>query len=180
MWSQDLYLKAINFAANAHKDQKMEGKNYSYIVHFTSVCMEVIACLFNSKIKNEDIAIQCALLHDTIEDTEITYHDILNNFGAAVADGVQALTKDKKLQKTEQMHDSLERIKKLTDEIGIVKMADRIVNLQEPPPQWPREKIFNYCKEAKLIHQSLKHCNSYLADRLFDKIINYENLYLPK
>lgn len=174
MWSEDLYLKAIDFAANAHKDQKMQGKNYTYVVHVASVCMEVIACLFNTKVNNPDLAIQCALLHDTLEDTKITYQDIELNFGKKVAEGVLALTKNEKLEKSMQLTDSIDRIKKARLEIGIVKLADRIVNLQEPPPHWTKEKINRYFNEAKFIHKSLSHCSEFLAKRLLEKITNYE------
>ncbi len=97
MWSEEVYQKALIFAANAHKDQKVKGKNYPYIVHIINVSIEVISAIFKSKVKNPDFAIQCALLHDTIEDTDTTYNNIYELFGKNIADGVLALTKDKKL-----------------------------------------------------------------------------------
>ena len=43
---------------------------------------------------NPDLAVQCALLHDTIEDTDVTYDDVKRQFGTDVADGVMALSQD--------------------------------------------------------------------------------------
>ena len=48
---------------------------------------------------DRSLAIQLALLHDTIEDTKTTYEEIQNLFGSIVADGVKALTKDTALEK---------------------------------------------------------------------------------
>jgi (p)ppGpp synthase/HD superfamily hydrolase len=55
----------------------------------------------------------------------------------------------------------------------MVKMADRITNLQPPPKHWDQEKILQYKQEARLIHDYLKDANKYLADRLKQKIGSY-------
>lgn len=51
----------------------------------------------------------------------------------------------------------------------MVKMADRITNLQPPPKHWTPEKISRYREEACQIHQALKGACSYLAARLQEK-----------
>ena len=80
-----------------------------------------------------DLAIQTAILHDTIEDTNPAYEDFQSEFGRNIAYSVLALTKDTILEKEAQIHDSLERIKLQPKEIWMVKLADRITNLQPPP-----------------------------------------------
>jgi (p)ppGpp synthase/HD superfamily hydrolase len=70
-WTDEVYQKALIFAINAHKNQKIKGKDYPYIVHIITVYTEVILTILKSKIKKPDFAIQCALLHDTIENTSI-------------------------------------------------------------------------------------------------------------
>jgi (p)ppGpp synthase/HD superfamily hydrolase len=62
--------------------------------------MEVINACEKSKLdeKKADFAISCALLHDVIEDTNITYDDLYVKFGYEIADGVEALTKNKIFQ----------------------------------------------------------------------------------
>lgn len=125
---------------------------------------------------NIDIAfaMQCALLHDTLEDTETTYEQLKEIFGTAVADGVLTLTKNKDLEKSLQMGDSLRRIVLQPKEIQMVKMADRITNLQEPPGHWTTEKIKGYQNEARLIYDCLKDCSESLAKRLETKINDYD------
>ena len=175
MFSQEKYLKALNFASLAHHEQKTP-KGLPYIAHITSVAMEVIHACEESKIELEKAnrAISCALLHDVIEDTKFTYNDIFNEFGLEIAEGVDALTKDKNLAtKQLQMQDSIEKLLGQPYEVQMVKLADRITNLTKPPESWNGQKIFNYHKEAKFIMSCLKNSNAYLSKRLEDKINEY-------
>ncbi|WP_319759146.1 HD domain-containing protein [Maridesulfovibrio sp.] len=174
--SQDTYMKAWNFAAQKHLGQCVPGTEKPYILHVGAVAMEVMSALAVSPSDMDcDLAVCCALLHDTIEDTETTYEKLEELFGKGVADGVTGLTKDKSLpDKKAQMSDSLERLKKLPHEAQLVKLADRVVNLQPPPSYWTKEKCAKYREEAKLIHEQLKDSNKMLADRLASKILNYK------
>jgi (p)ppGpp synthase/HD superfamily hydrolase len=183
IWSQDLYISAYRFAAEAHwkTKQLVPGTDIPYLMHFTLVSMEVIAALEKESDLDGNLAVQCALLHDTIEDTDITYEQLVERFGTSVADCVNALTKDesigenlpKQQKKDRQMTDSLERIKQQPREIWMVKMADRITNLQPPPKDWTKEKINRYREEAITIYELLKEGSEYLAARLLKKIDDY-------
>jgi len=174
MWNQDLYLKALMFAAEYHKDQKMKDKNVSYIVHLSLVAMELANLFATVKNYDEDFAIQCALLHDVIEDTDAKYSDVEKEFGTKIADGVRALTKDYSLPKEEQMKDSVARILKQPKEISLVKMSDRISNLNPPPVSWTKEKIKNYYEEAIYIYDNLHTADETLAKRLAKKTDDYK------
>jgi len=136
--------------------------------------MEVIAALNVEDVDNPDFAIQCALLHDIIEDQDYEYEEVNKNFGKKVADGVLALTKNNKLEESKQMKDSLERIKQQPREIWMVKLADRITNLQKPPKHWNQEKILRYREEACDIWKNLKEASPFLALRLREKIDVYD------
>ena len=68
-FSPDLYVKALNFAARAHGSQ-LTPINLPYVVHVTSVCMELIRALEAEPSRDGDLAVPCALLHDVLEDTE--------------------------------------------------------------------------------------------------------------
>ena len=117
-WSQELYIKAYKFAGEAHNKQKLPGSDLPYIMHLTLVSMEIMAALSVENNLDGDLAIQCALLHDTIEDTGIKYDNLKDEFGIMVANGVNALSKNGTIKsKKEQMTDSLERIKKQPKEI---------------------------------------------------------------
>ena len=176
MFTQDKYIDILEYAAFAHGEQKTP-KNFPYLVHITSVAMEVInACeKSNLEIEKSDFAISCAILHDIIEDTDITYDDLYVKFGYEIADGIEALTKDKALKtKQEQMKDSIEKLLAQPYEVQMVKLADRITNLSTPPKYWNNEKIKEYLKEAKFILSCLKNSNIYLSQRLEEKIENYK------
>ena len=176
MFSQENYIEVLNFAALAHGEQKTP-KGLPYLAHITCVAMEVINACEKSQLEQNktDLAISCALLHDVIEDTNITYNEIYVKFGDKIANGVEALTKDKtKSTKQEQMKDSLERLLAQPYEIQMVKLADRITNLGIPPKHWDNEKMKKYQEEASLILSCLKNSNVYLAKRLEEKIEEYK------
>ncbi len=172
-WTQDGYLKALSFAAEAHAGQVVPGTKLPYLLHVNLVAMEVIAALRRESVHDQELAVQCALLHDVVEDTEITLDQLRAAFGPAVANGVLALSKDKGLPKDQQLNDSLRRIREQPAEIWIVKLADRITNLQPPPAHWSREKISGYRDEAIVIHASLKDASEVLATRILQKIEAY-------
>jgi (p)ppGpp synthase/HD superfamily hydrolase len=172
-WSQELYIKAYRFAAHAHQGQIYPGTELPYIMHLSFVSMEILNALSIESGRDGNLAVQCALLHDSIEDTATTYADVAAKFGAHVADGVSALSKDPALEKSYQLTDSLQRIRSQPPEIWMVKLADRISNLQSPPPYWTSEKISRYQDEAIEIHSALKDASSFLSQRLLEKIQNY-------
>ena len=172
-WSQDLYIKTYKFAAEAHKDQKVPGSDLPYIAHLTFVCMEIMGMLQEEETAAPDLAIQCALLHDCIEDQGCAHQQLADLFGRRVADGVQALSKNPALPKARQMPDSLARIQQQPSEIWMVKMADRITNLQPPPAHWSVDKIAAYRLDAIAILDALGSASPYLAARMQDKIETY-------
>jgi (p)ppGpp synthase/HD superfamily hydrolase len=176
IWNQENYRKAWNFACTVHNGQHVPGTDLPYVNHIGLVAMETMAAIASqsAKIESPDLLVLCALLHDTIEDTHVTYNDLKTEFGSGVASGVQALTKNKSLlTKAEQMADSLKRIQKEPKEIWMVKLADRITNLQPPPHYWNNEKIRKYRKEASTILEALGEANTWLAKRLKRKIDQY-------
>jgi guanosine-3',5'-bis(diphosphate) 3'-pyrophosphohydrolase len=172
---QSIYQKTIKFAAKKHADQNqvIPGTNLPYVVHLSNVAMEIIFASQETKEFNTAFAIQVALLHDILEDTETTFEEIVSEFDEEIAQAVLALTKNAEISKEERMMDSLARIKKLTKEVWAVKLADRITNLQVPPENWSLEKIQEYQKQALQILDSLKGGNIYLEKRLAERIQNY-------
>ena len=176
-WSQETYLKAYRFAAEAHNDQPFPGTELPYIMHVSFVSMEVMAALAHKPEQDGNLAVQCALLHDVIEDTKVGYEEVEAGFGTAVADGVLALTKNPNLPKAQQMADSLRRIRQQPHEIWLVKLADRITNLAQPPHYWTHEKKVRYQEEARQIHAALHEASPYLSQRLLEKIKAYEGYF---
>jgi (p)ppGpp synthase/HD superfamily hydrolase len=178
-WTIDTLQEVWQLATKMHDGQKYGGRDngeqIEYLNHIASVVFEVMIAVGVDKNINADLAIKCALLHDTIEDTALTFDDIKSKFGADVAAGVQALTKNNDIQgKKEKMIDSLQRIRQQPKEVWAVKMADRICNLYAPPYYWNNDKKREYMDEARLIHRELKEGCVYLADRLMVKINEYD------
>ena len=175
LWDQEKYIEAWNYASVAHNKQKVPGRDIPYIHHIGLVAMEAMsAAVRDGGVENPDLLVLCALLHDTIEDTDSTWEEIEEKFGSQVAEGVMALTKNDDLpSKAAKMEDSLERIMKQPREVWMVKLADRITNLQPPPHYWDEKKIESYRNEARLILKRLGPANRYLAERLKRKIDEY-------
>jgi (p)ppGpp synthase/HD superfamily hydrolase len=172
-FSPDLATQALKFAAARHASQKIPGSDFPYILHPVMVFMELIATLEIESGVDGDLAVQCALLHDVLEDTPTIYQEIEHQFSRAVAEGVNALSKDKNLPKEQQLEDSLAHIRLQPKEIWMVKLADRIANLAPPPGTWMREKCQGYLWDAVIIHEALKDASAYLGNRLLEKVEEY-------
>ncbi len=187
-WSQDEYERAFWFAARAHHaaGQRYPGTKLPYLCHVALVAQEVMAALAAERHAEPDLALQCACLHDVLEDTRTTYAQLLVELGPAVADGVQALTKDEAAaagaaneaqRKARMMADSLRRIRQQPRAVWLVKLADRITNLQPPPQFWSRDKRVRYQEEARRILQALGESSPFLAERLDGRIGAYEGYF---
>lgn len=172
-WSQDLYIEAYRFAAQAHRGQMMTGSDLPYLWHISVVSMEVMAAVSCEPACDADLAVLCAVLHDVVEDTPVTVDGVRREFGAAVAAGVSALSKNPGLPHPDRLPDSLRRIREQPREIWMVKLADRITNLQPPPAQWSIAKVLSYRADAVLIHEQLQTASPFLAERLSTKIALY-------
>jgi (p)ppGpp synthase/HD superfamily hydrolase len=173
MLDPDLYKRALDFAARAHGDQKVPGNGFPYVVHFAKVAMEAWSGCLATPSLDPNFAVIVALLHDTMEDCGVTHQALAAEFGERVANGVRALSKDKAVPKDERMTDCLRRIRLEPKEVWAVKLADRITNLEQPPPAWTMDKRRRYHAEAKNILATLSGACPALEVRLQKKIDEY-------
>ncbi len=179
LWSPDAWLDAWSFVARAHVGQLVPGSELPYVAHIGAVAMEVTHAIaqraqLGDPVAQPDLAVVAALLHDVVEDTKISLGAVRERFGDAVAAGVEALTKNPEVgDKPAQMRDSLARITEQPREIWMVKLADRITNLQPPPHHWSADKIDRYREEAREIHARLAPACAVLGPRLLAKIEAY-------
>ena len=174
----ECYARAWEFVTLRHMGQTYGGRQQDqqipYINHLASVAAEVTWGIDSEPGWDANLAVQCALLHDVIEDTATSFDEVRDIFGLAVADGVQALTKSALIASRDtQMDDSLRRIQFQPKEIWAVKLADRITNLYHPPFYWTADKIDRYKLESHTILAALGQANAKLADRLAEKITEY-------
>lgn len=177
MTTQSTFQKAMKFAAEAHAQQTVPGSSANYLLHISNVVMEIIMAHHNEPTFDLEFAIQVGALHDVLEDVEdITEEVLLENFSNEVVEAVKTLTKDDNIKDKElKLLDSLDRIASSKfKEASIVKLADRITNLQPPPPHWSQEKCEAYAEQARKILIQLGDANQYLAERLNELTILYQ------
>ena len=174
MWDPERYADALRFAAERHRGQTVTDSDLPYVTHVVAVAAEVMGALARERFAAPDLAVQCALLHDTVEDTGTGLDEIAARFGSDVAAGVAALTKDGALPKAERMADSLRRIQAQPPEVWLVKLADRCTNLAPPPPSWSAAKRAAYLDEAGAILRALAPASLWLADRLAARMGRYQ------
>ncbi|MBQ6153026.1 MAG: bifunctional (p)ppGpp synthetase/guanosine-3',5'-bis(diphosphate) 3'-pyrophosphohydrolase [Ruminococcus sp.] len=121
--------KAYEFALAAHGDQ-LRISGVPFILHPTSV-----ACILADMGMDTD-SIVSALLHDTVEDTDVILGDIVNEFGEEVARMVDGLTKISKIQYTDREEQQAENVRKMLIAMSndirviIIKLADRLHNMR--------------------------------------------------
>lgn len=165
-----LVIKAIDFAADKHRGQtRKDETNTPYINHPIGLA----SLLVNYAGITDTNVIVAALLHDTIEDTDATVDDIEELFGKKIRDIVMEVTDDKSLPSPERKRLQIKHAATLSYEAKLVKLADKISNLQDilasPPVKWSLERKREYFDWARAVIDQLRGTNTRLEE-LFDKI----------
>jgi GTP diphosphokinase / guanosine-3',5'-bis(diphosphate) 3'-diphosphatase len=151
-----ILLDAIAFAAHKHRSQHRKGREKSaYINHPISLAVVLV-----DEGNVEDVTVlQAAVLHDTIEDTQTTYDELLDHFGREVADIVLEVSDDKNLPKEVRKEEQIKHAPHVSHRAALVKLADKICNLREvltaPPVDWSLERRREYFDWAKRVVDSL-------------------------
>jgi (p)ppGpp synthase/HD superfamily hydrolase len=170
MWDDKVINKALFFSVRAHRNQRMKFQgDIPYYAHVFGVLLTVVNYVDDSSLDWNFLA-QVALLHDTIEDTDVKYNDILGVFGREVADAVFALTKNPILPRSMQMKECINKILLQPREVAIVKLADRCFNVRERVSSWTKEKQKDYVDEAQLICDKLGGASTALRQKLQQNI----------
>ena len=124
-----LILKAYNFAEEHHRGQKrMSGEDY--IIHPVAVAY-ILADL-----QMDDATICAALLHDVVEDTDVTSEDITKIFGEEISEMVAGVTKLGKIKYVTIEEQQVENYRKMFLAMGkdirviLIKLADRLHNMR--------------------------------------------------
>ena len=172
-------IKAFEIANKGHKNQKRYSGE-PYITHPLSVA------IYLSDLSMDIETITSAILHDLIEDTEITYKDLKKEFGSTVADIVDGVTKLDKINYNSKEEAKADGIRKMVVAMSkdirvlILKLADRLHNIQtiDYLDDWKKERIaeetlYVYAPLAhRLGLQNIKHV---LEDISFEILFNKQN-----
>jgi GTP diphosphokinase / guanosine-3',5'-bis(diphosphate) 3'-diphosphatase len=152
---KELLRLAFEMAAEAHKTMRRKSGE-PYILHplaVAQICVDEIGLGVRSTI--------CALLHDTVEDTDITLEDVQREFGTEITKIVDGLTKISTVMDTNTTQQA-ENFKKilvtLTDDprVILIKLADRLHNMRTLDSM-KREKQLKIASETVYVYAPLAH-----------------------
>ncbi len=152
---RELLRTAFEMAANAHKTMRRKSGE-PYILHpiaVAMICVDEIGLGVRSTI--------CALLHDTVEDTDIALDDISSEFGNEIAKIVDGLTKISTIMDANSSQQA-ENFKKilltLTDDprVILIKLADRLHNMRTLDAM-KHEKQLKIASETIWVYAPLAH-----------------------
>lgn len=177
--NKELIKSALAFATEAHKGQKRKYTGEDYINHPIEVS-KIIALLPNST----DEMVAAALLHDVVEDTEVTIETIVENFGFQVAYLVRGLTNIKfecktKFNRNSRYGMNTAKLFFLNDfEVNTIKIADIINNISNI---LDNDRAFAVCylAEKKYLFDAIlsKNCDPTIAKKFDDLFVSlYDEL----
>ena len=147
--------KAYNFSTKAHKGQERVSGD-PYIVHPVEV-----GCLL-AELEMDDNSIIAGILHDTIEDTALTYDRIKEEFSEEIAELVDGVTKLTKISYTTKQEIQAENFRKMflamakDIRVIIIKLCDRLHNMRTLKFM-AREKQLQKARETLDIYAPLAH-----------------------
>ncbi len=152
--NHDSLNKAFKFAIDAHKNQKRD-EGVPYIIHPVAVAKIL------TDLKLDSATITTGLLHDTIEDTKVTYETVKKEFGEEVANLVDGVTKISALEDKASSDSKAENFRKLIlatskdIRVLLVKLADRLHNMRTIKFVKGKEKMVRKAKETMEIYAPL-------------------------
>ncbi len=173
---QHLYNKAWLFASQAHLGQQMKASELPYSTHVAMVANELIFADRQESVGALEVALPAALLHDVLEDTNTAQETLNEVFGVKVTSTVASLSKNLIVPFSEVRY--LQAIAEHSREAAVIKLCDRITNLQSAPVTWRHAKRTSYHAESAQILQWLGHAHVYLGQRLAESMARYEQLYV--
>jgi guanosine-3',5'-bis(diphosphate) 3'-pyrophosphohydrolase len=138
-------LRALQFSARKHRDQRRKDREASpYINH----AIEVAHVLASVGAVTDVPVLAAALLHDTIEDTQTTAAELEQQFGRDVRLLVEEVTDDKRLPKAERKRLQVAHARDASHRAKLIKLGDKICNVRDvthsPPADWPLERRREY------------------------------------
>lgn len=163
--------QALAFAAHKHRDQRRKDAGASPYINHPIALADI---LVNEGGVTDHVVLCAAILHDTIEDTETTYEELVVAFGREIADVVAEVTDDKSLDKAERKLLQIEHAAHASPRAKLVKLADKTCNLRDiattPPADWSEERRQEYFEWAGKVVAGVRGANAAL-DAAFDRAV---------
>ncbi|HEY2017263.1 MAG TPA: HD domain-containing protein [Bryobacteraceae bacterium] len=149
-------LFAAWYAAEKHGAQRRKGTAAEpYINHL----LEVAHLVSTALTAPDTNLIVAALLHDVVEDADVTNEELAQRFGADVAGLVAEVTDDKSLPQAERKRLQVANAPKKSARAQMIKLADKISNLRSmlhsPPANWSMERRTQYFVWARQVVDGL-------------------------
>jgi GTP pyrophosphokinase len=151
----DMLVRAYKYSDVAHAGQ-VRHSGEPYVSH----CVEVARILADLQLDTTTVA--CGLLHDIVEDTDITVEDVAREFGSEIAQIVDGLTKIANLPMSSREERQVENYRKLLLSIAkdarviLIKLADRLHNMRTLDWLAP-EKRRRIAQETRDLYAPLAH-----------------------
>ena len=161
--NNQIILKAAEFAAQKHKNQRRKDEDkIPYINHPISVA-KIISEIGN--VEDPEV-LAAALLHDTLEDTETTVDELIDNFGERVCSLVQEVTDDKTLPRLQRKQRQIDYAKEISEGAALIKLGDKISNVMDitntPPTDWDSARRLEYFEWAEEVINNCPRVNTSL------------------
>lgn len=157
------------FAMEKHRDHARFYTGEPYYVHLAEVAGVVAMTQYNSE-QN----LQIAWLHDTIEDTDTTFEELLCTYGAQVAEGVLQLTDQESGNRKTRKAAACVRLSAASPAIQTIKLADGLSNLKSIM-QHDKKFAKTYVKEWKDLLNVMYNGDPYLYAMLCREVRQAEN-----
>ncbi len=149
-------LDALAFAAEKHRRQRRKDVEASPYINHPIALAHLLAT--TGRI-TDLVVLQAAALHDTLEDTDTRFEELVERFGERVASVVAEVTDDKALPKATRKAHQVEHASHKSPEAALVKLADKTCNLRDiasaPPADWSPERRREYFDWAKRVVDAL-------------------------
>jgi guanosine-3',5'-bis(diphosphate) 3'-pyrophosphohydrolase len=167
-----LILRALRFSSEKHNDQRRkDAKSSPYINH----PIRVAEILWTLGDVHDLTLLLSSILHDTIEDTATSPDEIKLQFGEDVLALVLEVTDDKSLPKQVRKQLQVENAPYKTRDARLLKLADKISNLQDiitsPPKDWSLERRQDYLLWTEKVVAGLRGLNENLESYYDDLLI---------
>ena len=155
-----LILRAIDFAARKHRDQRRKDEEASpYINHPISVSLLLAEI---GGIADAEV-LSAAILHDTLEDTDTTAEELEAAFGMRIRNLVEEVTDDKRLPKAKRKDLQISHAAQLSPDAVLIKLGDKTSNVlhvtHSPPADWNIERRREYLDWAEAVVKKCPRVN---------------------